>query len=51
MKKIKLITITIFCLIASIFIGCSQSKNELYQKTDEFVQSLQTTYESYGIFS
>lgn len=31
-------------------IGCSPSKNELYEKTDAFVQSLETTYESYGLF-
>lgn len=44
MKKI-FIFFTVFILI----IGCSQSKKELFEETDAFVQSLQTTYESYGI--
>ncbi len=39
------------CIIGLFFIiGCSQSKTELYEKTDAFVQSLETTYESYGVF-
>jgi len=29
--------------------GCSPSKKELYKETDAFVQSLSTTYESYGL--
>ena len=38
------------CYISLIFIvGCNTSKNELYEKTDAFVQSLETTYESYGV--
>jgi hypothetical protein len=37
-------------LITTLLIGCSSSKNELYQKTDAFVESLQTTYKSYGLF-
>ena len=37
--------------ISFVFItGCSTSKKELYEKTDAFVQSLETTYESYGVF-
>lgn len=32
-----------------IFVGCSPSKKELYEKTDAFVQSLETTYERYGV--
>ena len=37
--------------ISIIFVmGCSPSKKELYKETDAFVQSLETTYESYGIF-
>lgn len=45
MKKILVIFISL------IFItGCSPSKKELYEKTDAFVQSLETTYESYGAF-
>jgi len=41
-----------FILIVTIFLifSCSPSKSELFKKTDAFVQSLQTTYESYGIF-
>ena len=36
--------------ISFVFVmGCSPSKKELYEKTDAFVQSLETTYESYGI--
>lgn len=39
------------CFIGLIFIvGCSPSKKELYEKTDAFVKSLETTYESYGVF-
>ena len=46
MKKI------LICFIGIVFIvGCSTSKKELYEKTDEFVQSLETTYESYGLLS
>ena len=33
-----------------IAIGCSPSKKELFEITDEFVQSLDSTYESYGAF-
>lgn len=29
--------------------ACSKSKGKLYKETDSFVQSLQTTYESYGL--
>jgi len=46
MKKI------LICLIGLIFvIGCSSERKELYKHTDAFVESLETTYESYGIFS
>ena len=42
---------TLIYLIALIFIfGCSPSKKELYKETDALVESLQTTYESYGAF-
>lgn len=44
MKKLILITIT------ALLIGCSSSKTELFSITDSFVESLQTTYESYGTF-
>ena len=44
MKKI------IFYLLFFILIfGCSQGKNELFEKADAFVESLETTYESYGL--
>jgi hypothetical protein len=48
MKKIALL-ITIFIGVV-LFTSCNSHK-ELYEKTDYFVESLQTTYESYGIFS
>jgi hypothetical protein len=41
-----------FYLLFLVFLtGCSPSKKELYTITDSFVESLQTTYDSYGIFS
>lgn len=43
MKKNILLFITI------AMFGCS-NKSELYKETDSFVHSLQTEYESYGIF-
>ena len=43
MKKIIYISIVI------LFIGCSPNKSELFQVTDSFVESLQTTYDSYGM--
>ena len=43
MKKIIIYLI----LLVTVF-GCSQSKKELYEITDKFVLSLETTYESYG---
>ena len=46
MKKIIPNLIVVLFLI----IGCSPSKNELFKETDSFVESLETTYESYGIF-
>lgn len=40
-----IITITIlFC-----FTTCSSNYNELFKKTDAFVESLDTNYESYGV--
>jgi len=39
----------IYFVILTFIIGCSPSKKELYKETDAFVQSLVTTYESYGI--
>lgn len=32
-----------------LIIGCSQSKQELFKEADALVQSLETTYESYGL--
>jgi hypothetical protein len=43
MKKIIYITLITFLA------GCSPSKKELFEITDTFVESLQTTYDSYGI--
>jgi hypothetical protein len=57
MKKMKLILMTL--LVSISLMSCSEfgdkvkniiePNTELYQITDEFVESLQTTYESYGI--
>jgi len=44
MKKIL-----IYFVILILAIGCSQSKKELFKETDVFVESLVSTYESYGI--
>jgi hypothetical protein len=46
MKKI----IPVLILFLFLIIGCSPSKTELFKVTDSFVESLETTYESYGIF-
>jgi hypothetical protein len=43
MKKI------IYFTILAFIVSCSPSKKELYGITDSFVESLQTTYDSYGI--
>jgi len=43
--KIILFYLIVFILI----IGCSQNNNELFEKVDLFVESLETTYESYGL--
>lgn len=42
---------TLLLLSLSLFIltACSQSKSELFKESDSFVESLDTTYESYGI--
>ena len=44
MKKLLMILVC-----ATILLGCSLSKKELYQLTDYFVESLETSYESYGL--
>jgi len=44
MKKLLMILVC-----ATILLGCSSSKKELYQLTDYFVESLETSYESYGL--
>jgi hypothetical protein len=44
MKKLLIVYIILFFVI-----GCSPGKKELYETTDAFVQSLKTTYESYGL--
>ena len=44
MKKLLIILVSLTFLI-----GCSSNKKELYKITDYFVESLETTYESYGI--
>lgn len=44
MKKLLIILVCV-----TLFLGCSPSKKELYQLTDYFVESLETSYESYGL--
>jgi hypothetical protein len=44
-KMKKLIYLSIIFLV----LCCSPSKKELYNLTDSFVESLETTYDSYGI--
>jgi hypothetical protein len=44
MKKI-----IIYSILLITALGCSQSKKDLYEITDKFVLSLETTYESYGM--
>lgn len=41
--------IIVFSVLLITAFGCSQSKKELYEITDKFVLSLETTYESYGV--
>jgi hypothetical protein len=36
-------------LLVGFLVSCSPSKKELYGITDSFIESLQTTYDSYGI--
>lgn len=36
-------------IIAFLIVGCDKSEKELYKETDAFVESLQTTFESYGM--
>lgn len=43
--------VLLFLALATALSGCSQSKSDLYEITDYFVESLSTTYESYGIFN
>jgi len=52
MKKLKVIIMTLMVLTLVSFGYVDEIENEeLYQVTDGFVKSLQTTYESYGMFS
>lgn len=39
----------IYFLVVAFLVSCSPSKKELYGITDSFIESLQTTYDSYGI--
>ena len=45
MKKI-----TILAFITFLLAGCNMKNNELFTKTDSFVDSLQSKYDSYGLF-
>ncbi len=38
-----------FFIIAFLIVGCDKSEKELYKETDAFVESLQTTFKSYGM--
>ncbi len=44
MKRLLFI---VLCFL--LFIGCSQSKSELFSLTDTFVKSLETDFDSYGM--
>ena len=46
MKKIFFLSISVFCLI--ILVSCN-SRSNLYEHTDYFVDQLSTTYRSYGL--
>lgn len=43
--------ILILCFYLLVLICCSPSKSELFKETDMFVESLQSTYESYGLLT
>lgn len=45
--KMKNLLIILFSL--TFLFGCSSNKTELYEITDYFVESLVTTYDSYGM--
>jgi hypothetical protein len=40
---------TIYFLIVAFIVSCSPSKKELHGIADSFIDSLQTTYNSYGV--
>ncbi|GHU43528.1 hypothetical protein FACS1894190_14120 [Spirochaetia bacterium] len=48
MKKTILLKSSLVLLLVSLIIGCSLGNSELFKETDAFVESLFTTYESYG---
>ena len=48
MKKQRIILICVILTVSSSIVGCS-GYNELFEITDHFVESLYTTYESYGL--
>ncbi len=39
----------VYFMVSLVIAGCSAGKGELYKTTDGFVESLDTTYESYGL--
>jgi hypothetical protein len=55
MKKLKKMKRIIYIALITFLLSCSPSKKEsfelkeLFELTDSFVESLQTTYDSYGI--
>ena len=46
--KNKILILSSYLLV---LISCSPSKSELFKETDLFVESLQATYESYGLLT
>ena len=40
----------ILCLMAIALCSCNLGKRDLYKQTDFFIEQLQTTYSSYGLF-
>jgi hypothetical protein len=49
MKKLFYFKTGLFILIVIFITSCSLGYNELFKETDKFVESLTTTYKSYGL--
>jgi hypothetical protein len=50
LKKYCIVISSLLLLLMCFIIGCSLGNSELFKETDAFVESLHTTYESYGLF-